>query len=167
MKVSIVVADGCVVVDGVAFSGLDLSSMPQGVHAVQWSGSSGHVEVIEQNTNTPTNTSLSAFSEYQWALDVWAQAKNAFDVAEAARLAQEEAEHLEEQERIARQDADNLAAESSTQIDGLRREAYGMESDPLFFKWQRGETTQQAWLDKVAEIKARHPEPAQTDANAG
>jgi hypothetical protein len=34
--------------------------------------------------------------------------------------------------------------------------AYRVESDPLFFKAQRGEATQQEWLDKVAEIKARY-----------
>jgi len=39
----------------------------------------------------------------------------------------------------------------------LRAEAYRNESDPLFFKWQRGEIEQQVWLDKVAEIKARYP----------
>lgn len=39
----------------------------------------------------------------------------------------------------------------------LRQEAYTKESDPLYFKWQRGEATQQQWLDKVAEIKARYP----------
>jgi hypothetical protein len=36
-----------------------------------------------------------------------------------------------------------------------RKEAYREESDPLFFKWQRGEATQQEWLDKVTEIKSR------------
>jgi len=36
-----------------------------------------------------------------------------------------------------------------------RKQAYIEESDPLFFKWQRGEATQQEWLDKVAEIKSR------------
>jgi len=39
----------------------------------------------------------------------------------------------------------------------LRRSAYAAESDPLFFMAQRGEATQQEWLDKVAEIKARWP----------
>lgn len=38
-----------------------------------------------------------------------------------------------------------------------RRGAYAAEADPLFFKWQRGEGTQSAWLAKVAEIKARYP----------
>jgi len=36
-----------------------------------------------------------------------------------------------------------------------RKQAYREESDPLFFKWQRGEVEKQEWLDKVAEIKQR------------
>lgn len=36
-----------------------------------------------------------------------------------------------------------------------RRVAYSVESDPLFFKWQRGEGTEQEWLDKVQEIRER------------
>jgi hypothetical protein len=36
-----------------------------------------------------------------------------------------------------------------------RNNAYKQESDPIFFKWQRGEATQQEWLDKVNEIKQR------------
>lgn len=39
----------------------------------------------------------------------------------------------------------------------MRKAAYAAESDPLFFMSQRGEATQQEWLDKVAEIKARWP----------
>jgi hypothetical protein len=35
--------------------------------------------------------------------------------------------------------------------------AYEKESDPIFFKWQRGEGTQQEWVDKVEEIKLRFP----------
>ena len=42
-------------------------------------------------------------------------------------------------------------------IDQQRQSAYQAESDPLFFKYQRGEATEQEWLDKVAEIKARFP----------
>ena len=38
-----------------------------------------------------------------------------------------------------------------------RHSAYLTESDPLFFGWQRGENTEQEWLDKVAEIRARYP----------
>lgn len=37
-----------------------------------------------------------------------------------------------------------------------REAAYRAESDPLFFKYQRGEVAEQVWLDKVTEIKGRY-----------
>jgi len=40
-----------------------------------------------------------------------------------------------------------------------RAAAYRNESDPLFFQAQRGEATNQKWLDKIAEIQARFPYP--------
>lgn len=51
-------------------------------------------------------------------------------------------------------------AEKSQQnavAQNARRLAYFLEADPLYFGWQRGENTEQEWLDKVAEIRARHP----------
>lgn len=39
----------------------------------------------------------------------------------------------------------------------MRKAAFVAESDPIFFLSQRNEATQQEWLDKVAEIKARWP----------
>ena len=35
---------------------------------------------------------------------------------------------------------------------------YARESDPLFFKAQRGEATMEEWLAKVEEIKVRFPD---------
>jgi hypothetical protein len=49
----------------------------------------------------------------------------------------------------------------------LRAIAYREESDPIFFKWQRGEATEQEWLDKVAEIKARYPEDGSAPTSIG
>jgi len=43
------------------------------------------------------------------------------------------------------------------QVENNRSNAYRNESDPLFLKWQRGEATEQEWLDKIAEIKERFP----------
>lgn len=51
---------------------------------------------------------------------------------------------------------EEIAAQQEAEKEQLRLEAYRNESDPLFFKWQRGEIEQQVWLDKVAEIKARY-----------
>ncbi len=47
--------------------------------------------------------------------------------------------------------AENLKADTN------RHNAYVAESDPLFFKAQRGEGTMAEWEAKVAEIKARYP----------
>ena len=46
------------------------------------------------------------------------------------------------------------------QIDAMRQTAYQQEADPIFFKWQRGEATEQQWLDKIADIRARYPDVA-------
>ena len=45
------------------------------------------------------------------------------------------------------------------QVENNRRNAYRNEADPIFLKWQRGEATEQDWLDKIAESKERFPKP--------
>lgn len=48
-------------------------------------------------------------------------------------------------------------AEKNNEATQNRMLSYRNEADPLFFKWQRGEATEQEWLDKVSEIKLRFP----------
>jgi len=43
--------------------------------------------------------------------------------------------------------------------EALRQSAYAKEADPLYFKWQAGESSQEAWVAKRAEIKSRYPYP--------
>ena len=38
--------------------------------------------------------------------------------------------------------------------EALRKAAYREESDPLFFKWQRGEANEAEWIAAVIAIKA-------------
>lgn len=45
----------------------------------------------------------------------------------------------------------------NTSIKEQRREAYIRESDPIYFQSQRGEATEQDWLDKIDEINNRLP----------
>ncbi|HDQ4100720.1 TPA: hypothetical protein SL768_006069 [Pseudomonas aeruginosa] len=56
-----------------------------------------------------------------------------------------------------------LAAQKLAEAQDARRAAYVVESDPLFLEWQYDQTpeSEQAWRDKVAEIKARYPLPAE------
>ena len=46
------------------------------------------------------------------------------------------------------------------EVETQRRNAYTQEADPLFFSYQRGEVTEQEWLDAVQDIKDRFPYPA-------
>jgi hypothetical protein len=58
----------------------------------------------------------------------------------------------------------NVTDKPQDEIDeittSLRAEAYRNESDSLFFKAQRGESTQEEWLNKINEIKQRYPNEA-------
>ena len=49
------------------------------------------------------------------------------------------------------------AAVQNKETQRQRAAAYVAESDPLFFKAQRGEATMEEWQSKVAEIKTRYP----------
>ena len=52
--------------------------------------------------------------------------------------------------------------QKKAQLEGVRKKraiAYRVESDPIFLQWQRGEATEQDWLDKIEEIKERFPKP--------
>jgi len=44
-------------------------------------------------------------------------------------------------------------------VEQARRAEYQATTDPLFFGWQRGENTEQAWLDAVQAVKDANPYP--------
>jgi hypothetical protein len=50
-------------------------------------------------------------------------------------------------------------ANTLTSVKSNRSAAYTAEADPLFFKWQAGEGTEEAWQAKRAEIRERYPYP--------
>jgi uncharacterized protein involved in type VI secretion and phage assembly len=49
------------------------------------------------------------------------------------------------------------ARPTKEQQQANRAAAYTAEADPIFFQYQRGEATEQDWLDKIEEIRARYP----------
>lgn len=51
--------------------------------------------------------------------------------------------------------ADAAALNAANKV--ARAQAYKDESDPIFFKAQRGEATMEDWLAKVDEIRLRYP----------
>jgi len=44
-------------------------------------------------------------------------------------------------------------------VEAARLLAYEQTSDPLYFKWQRGDGTQEEWLAAVAKVKLDNPYP--------
>ena len=48
------------------------------------------------------------------------------------------------------------------EVEANRLLAYRDRSDPIFMKWQRGEATEQEWIDEVEAIRAEFPYPEET-----
>jgi hypothetical protein len=72
MRVTIIPSDGFVSIDGVGYGSLNLSAIDASVHAVQWYGTEGEVEVCNPVTRKMVeNRSITSLSEFQAALDAW------------------------------------------------------------------------------------------------
>jgi hypothetical protein len=92
MRVTIIPSDGFVSVDGVGYSDLDLAAIDATVHAVQWWGESGEVEVKDAATGKmQANVEIDSLDTFQLALAAWQAAKDAAIAAEAAAAAEREA----------------------------------------------------------------------------
>ena len=50
-----------------------------------------------------------------------------------------------------------IPMEQAKHAEASRKAAYIAEADPLFFKWQAGEGTQEEWQAKREEIRQRYP----------
>ena len=134
MRLSIIISDAMVVKNGLAHAGLDFASagIPVSVHALQWMGTEGLIE--NEDASVETITTLPVWAEI--ALDLW----------EARDAALRNPAPLSDEQRLA------LAQMN-------RQQAYALEADPLFFKWQAGEGSREDWETKRQEIRLRFPYP--------
>ena len=75
MKISIINTDSIVVIDGLGFDSLDLSTIPSTTHAIQFdtATSTGHVEY----NNGTANEAITSIAAYQSIIDAWQAAKDA------------------------------------------------------------------------------------------
>lgn len=55
--------------------------------------------------------------------------------------------------------SDMQATFANNVVREAREQAYRLNSDPLFFKWQRGSIEKQVWLDEIQRIKDENPYP--------
>jgi len=90
MKLTIIKDDGAVYKDGKSYLNLDLSQIPNDVHALQWNDNNGHIEFLD---NVKANEVISELPSWaNNALIAWQAAYDA-EQAEVARLkAEAEAE---------------------------------------------------------------------------
>lgn len=87
MRITIVVDDQCVGVDGEYFAPLDLSQLASDIRAVQWYGEYGEVEYKTRLENgflvKPSNMLVTDATPFQFAVDEWSTAKRVAEQAEA------------------------------------------------------------------------------------
>ena len=75
MKISIINPDSTVVIDGLGFDSLDLSTISSATHAIQFdtATSTGHVEY----NNGTANEAITSIAAYQSIIDAWQVVKDA------------------------------------------------------------------------------------------
>ena len=75
MKISIINPDSTVVIDGLGFNSLDLSTISSTTHAIQFdtATSTGHVEY----NNGTANEAITSIAAYQSIIDAWQVVKDA------------------------------------------------------------------------------------------
>ena len=91
MKITIIPEDSTVSIDGVGCNGLDLSSLNSNIHAVQWYGTEGDVEIKDARGRMVENRAINSFDEFAFVIPLWEAAK-----------AKKEAEDLANQQEIER-----------------------------------------------------------------
>jgi|GEM_PF-2126231 len=78
-RVTIIPSDGVVIIDGRGFGGLDLSAMDPQIHAVQWYGTRGELELAPDAGSGCANIAISDLAFVQMAIDAWQAAADAED----------------------------------------------------------------------------------------
>lgn len=90
MRATIIPEDGFCSVDGVGFDGVDMTSVAPEVHAMQWYGSHGEVEIQDPVTGKMvSNNVIANLNDFQAVFDAYWVIRNATD-AEQQELAEEQ-----------------------------------------------------------------------------
>lgn len=70
-RITVVKPDSLVCVDGRCFYDIDMSSVPENLHAMQWYGSAGQEERHDPQTGRPVNTPITSLDPYSDVLAQW------------------------------------------------------------------------------------------------
>jgi len=75
MRISVVREDGAITIDGKGFGNLDLSFLPESIHAIQWYGTHGEIEWYDVSTNLPVqNEQITSLPYENQLLAAWQEA---------------------------------------------------------------------------------------------
>lgn len=77
MRLTIIRDDNAIYVDGYCITGIDCSSLPENVKAIQWSGTAGHLEFDAELALSPQ--AIDTVAPYQSLIDAWTAAKEIID----------------------------------------------------------------------------------------
>lgn len=82
MRVTIIPIDTFCAVDGIGFVGIDMTSAPKDVHAVQWFGTWGEQELLDLKTGRiDRNEKIHNLDTYQAVLNSYWSIRNQHDAA--------------------------------------------------------------------------------------
>jgi len=82
MRVTIIPIDTFCAVDGIGFDGIDMTSVPKDVHAVQWFGTWGEQELLDLKTGRiDRNENIDNLDAFQAVLNSYWAIRNRHDAA--------------------------------------------------------------------------------------
>lgn len=128
MRVTIIIEDQFVSVDGEGYHGVDLSFIPSGVHALQWYGAHGALEYTDELGVAVETVDLTTLDGYALAIERWQQRK---EEVEAEKTAKEEAEARALAEAEAAKQAELAAELAETEAHRLAQEAAAESEAPV------------------------------------
>ena len=90
-RVTIIPVDGFCSVEGVGYTDIDMASVPADVHAIQWYGTHGEVEIKDPVTGKLVrNEFIADLSEYQSVLASYWATRTAAEESQAAAIADDQ-----------------------------------------------------------------------------
>jgi hypothetical protein len=81
MRITVIVEDKTMIIDGEAYSDIDMSSISPSIHAIQWFGDHGFLEIVDNDSDKEydiiDNVRIESFQNYRHLIKLWESKKAA------------------------------------------------------------------------------------------
>jgi flagellar biosynthesis GTPase FlhF len=149
LRISVVRDDGLVVVNGEGYSGIDMKKVPAFIHAIQWHGQYGFLEIVDNDHEDDffiiDSIRINSFKDYDFLLDLWAEKRDKADSEKRKQADHEkriEAENKKLQKKI---EEENRAAKEKVEKQ--------IEADAIIFKEKMDKEA--AKIKEETELRAK------------